>query len=653
MSQDTSNVRFVENVWIPMNDGTRLAARLWLPADAERRPVPAIIHYHPYRQRGDATLASHGYAFVLPDIRGSGQSEGLVQDEYVKQEQDDALEIIAWIAKQPWCTGSVGMFGSSWGGFSALQVAARRPAALKAIIAQCCSDDRYADDAHYLGGCVVQEMFVWGALWTAITPRPPDPAIVGTRWRHMWMERLQNLDFYVGEWLSHQHRDAFWKHGSVNEDYRQIQCAVYAVGGWADPYHPAVPRLLAGLQCPRKGLVGPWMHSSFVSPGPAVDWLKESLRWWDYWLKGIDTGVMSEPMYRVWMQEEEATVGMQTVAGRWVAEDVWPSRRIKPERYYLSEAGIDPQPSHETMRVIKSPQTVGITAPHLCPFDIDTEMPADQRIDDARSLCFDSQPLREDFEILGTPTVTLDLSVDKPVAFLAVRLNELQPTGESTRVTFAVMNLAHRESHEFPIALEPGKRYRIKIPLRDHAHVFKAGNRLRLAISTTYWPLIWPSPEAVTLTVYTGQSELELPVRPPRPEDANLAPFGEQAYFAARGEFRSPSVPVTSSTPPSKRFEWDVSRRTLTIHSCPPDAVETAEAIETTEIQDDDPTSARLEYRRNARFKRDDWDVTIEALIRLRLTREDFMLEGEIRAVEAGKEVFVRKWDRRIPRQLV
>jgi putative CocE/NonD family hydrolase len=647
------NVRFVENVWIPMSDGTRLGARLWLPEDAEHNPVPAVFDYHPYRQRGDATLASHGYAFLLPDIRGSGESEGPVQDEYVKQEQDDGVEIIAWLAEQPWCTGQVGMFGSSWSGFSALQVAARRPPALKAIITQCSTDDRYADDAHYIGGCIVQDMFVWGSYWTAFSARPPDPAIVGERWREMWMKRLHSLDFYVGNWLTHQHRDAFWKHASVNEDYSQIECAVYAVGGWVDGYHPAVPRLLAGLKCPRKGLIGPWTHSTFRSPEPAIDWLQESMRWWDYWLKGIDTHIMEEPMYRVWMQEEEATLGKHQVAGRWVAEATWPSERIKPTTHYLTRAGIEAQPDAEFPRTIKTPQTVGITAPHWVAFDLDTELPSDQRIDDARSLTFDSSPLQENLEILGAPVVTLDLSVDKPVAFLAVRLNEVQPTGESTRVTYAVLNLTQRDSREFPTALEPGKRYRIRVTLRDYAHVFKAGNRLRIALSTTYWPLIWPSPEAVMLTVYTGRSELELPVRPPRPADAQLKPFAvPETLDAGRQSNRARSA-QPKIKPPTKIYEWDVGSQTLTIRSTPLTLGGSADALEMTAIQDNDPTSARLHYNRSAGFKRSDWDVNVKSTLRLHLTQTHFLMSGDVKAFEDDKEIFTRNWERKIPRDLV
>jgi putative CocE/NonD family hydrolase len=653
LPEETPSVRFIENVWIPMSDGTRIAARLWLPAGAERVPVPALIHYHPYRQQGDGTLATHGYAFLIPDIRGAGQSEGGVQDEYVQQEQDDAVDIINWLALQPWCTGKVGMFGSSWSGFSALQTAARRPPALKAIIAQCCSDDRYADDAHYLGGCITQEMFVWGSLWTSLTPRPPDPKVVGECWREMWMERLESLEFFVGDWLSHQHRDAFWKHGSVCEDFSQIECAVYAVGGWADPYHPAVPRLLAGLKCPRKGLIGPWTHSSFRSPGPGINWLKESLRWWDYWLKNKQTGVMDEPAYRVWMQEEEALLGMRTVVGRWVAEDAWPSARIENKRFYLTGAGLRPKSSREVAHVVNSPQTVGAASPHLCPFDLDTEMPDDQRIDDARSLCFDSEPLSERLEILGAPILTLDLSVDKPVAFLAIRLNEVKPTGESTRVTFQVLNLTHRDSHEEPTPLVPGKRYRIRIPLRDHAYAFKPAHRLRVAISTTYWPLIWPSPEAVTLTVYSGRSELELPVRPARAADAALVDLGSESDYLASGVTRPFSEPSNRGEPTRKIYKWDNRTRKLTIRSRSGEVVGTRGPSETLEIRDNDPLSAKLEHRNSTGLKREEGDIDIETVLRFSVTHEELQLLGEVRAVEAGKEVFLRQWDRRIPRQLV
>ena len=183
MSEGRS-VREIELMWIPMPDGTRLAARVILPDDAEAHPVPAILEYIPYRRR-DATrdgdnlthpwFAQQGYACVRLDIRGTGDSEGVIRDEYLKQEQDDAVAAIAWIAKQPWCTGKVGMMGISWGGFNSLQVAARRPPALKAIVTVCSTDDRYADDMHYMGGCIVTDTMAWGTSFFGRMARAPDP----------------------------------------------------------------------------------------------------------------------------------------------------------------------------------------------------------------------------------------------------------------------------------------------------------------------------------------------------------------------------------------------------------------------------------------------------------------------------------------------
>ncbi|MER9390369.1 CocE/NonD family hydrolase [Mesorhizobium sp. M0435] len=665
-------ITIVENVWIPLSDGTRLAARVWLPEDAEDNPVPALMEYIPYRKRDirrfrDETihpyLASHGYACVRPDIRGSGDSEGLPQDEYVKQEQDDGVEIIAWLAKQPWCSGKVGMFGISWGGNNALHVAARRPPELKAIITVCSTDDLYPEEP-YTGGLLNDTVFFeWGVHWPAYCGSPPDPAIVGDRWRDMWMERLNNLDHYPINWISHQHRDPFWKHRSISEDYCAIQCAVYAVSGWNDVYYRAVPRMLANLKCPRKGLVGPWGHQypNIGDPGPAIDWLTEALRWWDYWLKDIDTGIMAEPMYRVWMQDEPTMLGVHQSPGRWAAEESWPSPRIKPRKFYLTKDGLESGVGAETACVLKPLQTVGITAPRRHWRDIDIEAPTDQRLDDARSLTFDSEPFDGNFEILGQPVVTLELAVDKPVAFLAVRLNEVEPDGLSKRITYGVLNLTHRDSDEFPQPLEPGKRYRIRMPLNDCAHVFKSGRRIRVAVSTSYWPAFWPSPEPVTLTVYAGRSELELPVRPPRAEDRNLKPFGP----AVTPELTSGRTVFEEAPERTRKYEWDVATNKFTTRSDWPGDRSRINAIDTelwspvyyevTEIFDHDPTSAKVETQYITTFKRDSdgWNVRVESLFCMSLTKDNFLLVGQLKAFDHDKEVFAKTWDRTIPRMLV
>ena len=662
-------VREIENIWIPMSDGTRIAARMWLPEDAEHNPVPVLMEYIPYRKR-DARrlreetwhpyLASYGYACVRPDIRGSGDSEGLPQDEYVKQEQDDGVEIIAWLARQPWCTGKVGMFGISWGGYSALQVAARRPPELKAIITACSTDDRYAEEPYNGGLLNDTAFFEWGPTYPALCARPPDPAIVGNRWRDMWMERLKNLDYYLLNWITHQHRDALWKQGSISNDYGAIQCPVYAVGGWKDAYHRTVPRMLANLKCPRKGLVGPWGHQypNSGEPGPAIDWLTESLRWWDHWLKGIDTGIMAEPMYRVWMQQEPMMRGIHQTPGRWVAEESWPSPRVRPRKLYLAGDRLESNAGTETARVLKPLQTVGITAPRWAPSDINTEVPTDQRVDDARSLTFDSEPLEGNFEILGAPVVTLNLMVDKPVALLAVRLNEVEPDGLSKRITYGVLNLTHRDSHEFPEPLEPGKRSRIRLPLEDCAHVFKSGRRIRVAVSTSYWPSHWPSPEPVTLTLYAGRSELDLPVRPPSAGDRNLKPFGP----AFVPEPTSGRTVLQKAPAPTRDSEWDAATGKLTIRTAQGGGryrIDTTGtevgsiASEVTEIFDHDPTSAKVQSQYVETLRRGDWNVRVESHLRMSLTKDSFLFVGQIKAFEHDAEVFTKTWNRTIQRMLV
>ncbi|MGD8582361.1 MAG: CocE/NonD family hydrolase, partial [Gammaproteobacteria bacterium] len=296
----TNRLRHIEHQWIPMPDHTRLAARIWMPEDAESNPVPAILEYIPYRKRDGSRLrdetmhpyfAGHGYACVRVDIRGSGDSEGVLTDEYLQQEMEDGVDIIQWLAQQPWCNGKVGMIGISWGGFNGLQIAALQPAPLKAVVSVCSTDDRYADDVHYMGGCLLGDNLSWASTMFAYNSLPPDPEIVGDSWRQMWLQRLQGSGLWLDTWLQHQHRDAYWQHGSICEDFSRVRVPVMAVSGWADGYSNAVFRLLEKLPGPRLGLIGPWSHKypHLGVPGPAIGFLQECLRWWDKWLKNRET----------------------------------------------------------------------------------------------------------------------------------------------------------------------------------------------------------------------------------------------------------------------------------------------------------------------------------------------------------------------------
>ena len=652
-------VREIEHTWIRLSDGCRLAARIWLPHDADEDPVPAVLEFLPYR-KNDGTvardakrqpyLAGFGYAAVRVDMRGTGESDGNIEDEYTEQEQEDALELIAWLAERPWCTGAVGMWGISWGGFNALQVAAHRPPALKAIMTLCSTDDRYADDVHYRGGCVLAlDMLHWASSMMTWNARPPDPRLAGEGWRETWLERLEAANAWIEPWLTHQRRDAYWKQGSVCEDYGAIECPVYAVGGFADGYTNAVPRLLAGLSVPRKGLIGPWAHAfpDDASPGPSIGFLQECVRWFDHWLKGIENGVMDEPMLRVWMQESvEPQPSYEERPGRWVAEPSWPSPHVEDRRWDLPGEG---------ERSLRAVQSTGTEAGAWTAEGQSADLATDQRRDDAHSITYDFEALAEPLEILGLPSVTLDLAVDRPHAFVCVRLCDVFPGGTSALVTRGLLNLAHRASHEEPSALEPGTRYDVRVPLDVAAHSFPAGHRLRVAVSPAYWPWAWPSPEEVTLTVFGGR--LELPLRAPRAEDEELAAFQDPEH----------SLPLEieeTETGPQGRtirrelatglveqiFDWDLggASRLVAIDLDTSDSSHTVYSI-----VERDPLSAAVRFRAISGMGRGDWSMRSQVTSSMTSDRDSFHVEAQLEVHEGDERIFSREWKFAIPRDHV
>ncbi|MSP81480.1 MAG: CocE/NonD family hydrolase [Alphaproteobacteria bacterium] len=660
-------VREIENRWIPLADGCRLAARIWLPEDADSDPVPAVLEYLPYRkrdstrERDDLThpyVAGHGYACVRVDMRGNGESDGLMFDEYTRQEHADCVETIDWIARQPWCSGKVGMIGISWGGFNGLQVAALRPPALKAIITLCSTDDRYADDIHYMGGCPINVNLGWASTMFANSSRPPDPELVGDRWRSMWMERLDNTVLLVDPWTRHARRDDTWKYGSVCEDYGAIEAAVYAVGGWADGYSNAIPRLLAGLKSPKKGIVGPWGHKypHFANPAPRYGFLQDAIRWWDHWLKGRDTGMMAEPMYRVWMQDSVPPKAHYSHRpGRWVAETSWPSKNIQPRPFALNPGRLADQASPEVALPLSSPQETGAYAGSWCPYGLGPDYPTDQRGEDGKSLCFDSEPLRERVEILGAPIATLELASDRPLAMVAVRLNDVAPDGASTRITYGLLNLTHRDSHEVPTPLEPGRRYRVRVQLNDIAHAFPPGHRIRVAISNTYWPLVWPSPEPVTLTIFSGASGFTLPVRQPRAEDTKLPelPPEESAQPTARTNLRPGALTRTlGHDAATDTYVETVVNDTGTFRIDAIDLELSERSTHRWSVASDDPLSARGEIAATVRRKRGAWSIRTETRTVMTLTKDTWVVAATLEAFEGERRVFSRTWDTAIPRDL-
>ena len=667
---------------VVMPDGCRLSARVWMPEDAERDPVPVILEHLPYRKRDGTTardslthpwFAGHGYACIRVDMRGNGDSEGLMEDEYSEQELQDACDVIAWAAAQPWCSGTVGMMGISWGGFNSLQVAAMRPPALKAVVTLCSTVDRYADDIHYKGGCLLNENAGWAATMLSYSSRPPDPALVGDEWRAMWLRRLENMPFLLETWLGHQTRDAYWKRGSVCEDYAAIEAAVLSLGGWHDGYRNTISHLVANLSAPVKGIVGPWIHKypHFAAPGPAIGFLQEALRWWDRWLKDIDTGVESDPAYRVWLMDSVRPAFWHPERpGRWIAEAEWPSRRIEPRMFRIVETGlidtaqgdsgagetnfeVDPGAARgDLSRIVASPQNCGLAAGEYFPFMFGPELPGDQRGDDALSACFDGEPLGDALDIVGAPQLEVDFISDRPQANLAVRLCDVHPDEASELICYGVLNLTHRNSHESPEPLVPGAVARATVVLDHIAYRIPAGHRLRVAVSTAYWPMIWPSPEPVTL-ILTGGT-LTLPVRPPSGDDDVTFPEPEGAAPWAIEQTR----PASSE----RRVERDLESGRVSVivrndfgeaRDLDHGLVHGSRVKEAWSLRPDDPLSATAEIWWEQTYSRGGWSVRTVAELRLRSDAVAFHVTGLLQAFEGDQRVFSRDYNAVVARTLV
>ena len=660
------NVEMHDDVRIAMDDGVHLAARIWRPVGSETAPVPAILEFLPYRRRDGTAqrdalthpyFAGHGYACMRVDMRGSGDSEGVLHGEYLKREQDDAIAIMAWLERQPWCTGRVGMIGISWGGFNGLQVAARRPKQLQAVISICSTDDRYNDDIHYMGGCLLLDKIAWGSAMFSLKAAPPDPAIAGPGWRELWHERLNESGLWLADWFSHQRRDDFYKHGSVCEDWGAIVCPVYAVGGWTDGYSNALFRLLANLKGPKKGLVGPWAHKypHFANPGPRIGFLQECLRWWDKWLKGIETGVMDEPTLRAYIEEPARPAAFNAdKPGRWVAENQWPPatqrlRELPLARGRLGEAGQD-------VLTIASPQTTGLASGKWCPYGLWADQALDQRQELAGQLAFDSAMLDEDFDILGAPVAKLRVSSDKPNAFIAVTLCEVFPDGAASRVSYGLLNLTHRASHEQPEPLTPGKAYDIVLQLNDAGHRFGKGNRIRLALSNAYWPIAWPSPEANVLSLDCAASSLQLPERGGGSLDQTLKPFAPPE-----------STPALEQTVLEEGCNtWDVHTDVMTgatvLERINDDGLTRIDGIDLTfgvraqhtyTTHPADPLGASLKTHYIRRYQRGDWAVAITTGIHVTSSKDHFLIEATLDVREGGALVKQQSWSYSIARDLV
>ena len=652
----TENLRKIivdENLGIILSDGCRLSARTWIPENAHEFPVPAILEYLPYRKR-DGTIArdelthpyfaKRGYASIRVDIRGNGDSQGIMLDEYTSQELNDAVEVINWLAKQPWCSGTVGMMGISWGGFNSLQVAALQPEPLKAIITLCSTVDRYADDIHYKGGCLLNENLGWGSTMWAYSSRPPDPALVGQAWRKMWQERLEAEPFLPIGWLKHQRRDNYWKHGSVCEDFSKIKAATLAIGGWGDGYKNTVSHLVENLSCPVKGIVGPWIHKypHFAVPGPRIDFLHEALRWWDRWLKNEKTDVENDPAYTVYLMDGvEPKSSYDYRKGQWVSFDQWPAQLPIKTLNLNKDFGLRKQ-KENVRKIISSPQTCGLDGGEYCAIWLGPDLPGDQRIDDVNSATFTTEELTKQIDIVGAPRVKLKLRPTTSTAQISVRLNHIHPTGASTRITYGVFNLGYVDGFDNPRKLRKGETISIEFNLDQIAYSVSKGHKIRLSISNAYWPLLWPTPEKGAIEVIAGSIDI------PFIKDG-LYNFRQFLPEKADEPWKTKTIRKPTNTRKvirnigSDEVTVEIIDDFGSVRDLTHDLEIGSIAREWWTIQPDDPLSANGRTHWTEERSRGEWKTRTETFATMRSDAENFYIHAKLEAYENEKLFFEKE----------
>ncbi len=670
----------IHDIWITAKDGVKLQGHLWIPKKAWEDEsgsikLGTIVEYIPYRT--DVTIvrdsirhpyfAGNGFASLRIDMRGCSSSDGILYDEYLEQEQQDALDAFDWITKQKWSNGNIGIFGKSWGGFNSLQIAAKQHPALKAAIPLMFTDDRYSDDVHYRGGCMLaSDMLWWGTTMLCYGPRPQDPSIVGSEWKKNWLQRL-NIKPMLFNWIEHQTRDSFWKHGSVCEDYSKVDIPVLAFGGWRDGYTTPVFRLAKNLGDHISSVIGPWVHEfpEVASPGPKVGFQQLALNWFQKYLypEKKEFQEFQMPRLTAYLQEpSNISDSYSSRDGRWVSKNEKTAKKYrkftltdkqslceKPEEGSANEIGVS----------FKGTLSHGMHRGNWCPFGMEGDFPSDQRYEDGKCCCFDSGIIQQRMELLGEPVLQASVSSDKKLAHLCASLIDIYPDGgEHILISWGNLNLTHRKSHEYPEYLTPGEVYDVKVPLDVVGTVIEKGHKLRLALSTVSWPSAWPTPEIPTLTLHKATL---------------LLPELDASTVVKTPDLRTPSVVkrtvevkpilpenrVKTVTYDAAKDEWVL----VDVQDGGENQIDHYDELSGTyygeynkntwRINPLDPLTAYNECIYNCHLgrKRDNWDIKMETKAVMTCDSENFYVTAEIKAWDQKLEVFSKEWKETIKRQ--
>ncbi len=656
---------------IPVRDGLVLSANLFLPvARHSGEQFPAILEMIPYRKDdwrypADHTrmryFAERGFVGCRLDIRGTGSSPGIALDEYTLAETQDGYDAVAWLAAQPWCNGNIGMWGISYGGFTAIQVAMMQPPALKAIIPMYATDDRYLDDVHYIGGCLTaSECAQYAVAQIAMNALPPKLEYAGAAWADQWKQRLGQTPPWLLEWLRQQTDGPYWRGGSLAHDYTRIRCAIFHIGGWADSYVGSVLRMQEHcVNAPRKALIGPWIHSlpDSAYPAPNVDYLAEMVRFFDFWLKGEANGVMDEPLVIFFRQEYTPPEAFPTqVNGSWQSEACYPITRSQPHTLFLGERSLQAQPPANNGSISYQHRPTHGTHAALCygAGSSPNGLARDLRPDEALIPTFTTTALAESLDVIGVPEAILYLSCSAPVAHVVVRLTDVALDGTSAHVCTGILNLTHRTSHSEPTPLVPGEIYAVRVPLRAIGYRFLAGHRIRLSVASGYWPVIWPSPFHAEYTLHVGVEQPSQLILPAVPFD----PTSQTPHL----DILNPEQGADTSHDPASIWQIieDVLRQSVTVVIAGADVTElpdqcslaTYERLELTAYHHD---PAHASMKQEARYELHDhgYQIRVRSAGTLRSTVDSLHVDLTLEVHLNENLFFQRSWIESLPRQLV
>ena len=654
----------IEEAWIEMPDGVLLAADLYKPAGLEPgHKLPVLLEYTAYRKTDSRSRNYSLYSYFIArdyivarvDIRGTGNSEGrLIPYEYSDIELDDGEVIIDWLSKQSFSNGNVGVFGISWGGFNAIQLAVRQPPALKAIIAVDATEDLYQDDVHFMDGIMHMDSWEMSQDLDNTRPGAPDYVIDDDNFRNRFDTEPWMLTY------KKQQRDGpFWDRASARDKYDQIKIPAFHIGGWYDGYRDSLPRMLANVEAPVKAMIGAWSHAwpHNPYPKPGMEWRNEAVRWFDQFLKGEDTGILDEPRFAVYVRDwHPPGPYLDYAPGFWRWEEGWPIARIQPTRMY-------PQANH-TLSIAEADETVH-SLRYVPSSGLEAGGPVmwwgdvahDQRPTDAFSLVYDTEPLAADTEILGLPLAGLNVSADAPRANWMVRLSDVAPDGTVTQVAGAAFNGTHRNSAREPEDIVPGEAFDLEIEMHFTSWVFPKGHRIRFAVSNAQWPMLWPTPYPMTTTLRLGGANgsfVELPIAPPGhlESPAFLPPKPDPKYpgyesidagtSSGYGEIssvdRNPQtgeVTATATNSGATKYPW---------------GMETYQETIVHKTSDAHPENTSMTGTHRLEVKLEGRTLLWEGKLSFSSDRENFYYQYSRRISENGELVREKSWQETIPR---